>query len=656
MKQLKDTLSISILIVLFLLPVTALAQRGMFEKALKEKRIPGFAYQAKEQESGPMVSSTHNRNVDFCNDNDYVIIKAAEVDVTQRGNAWRQYLLMYDFVPKSEYAQYKKEVNTLKSGGLLDYTNSLPVYPTDEKSRKKAEKLYSKAERRRSMDLYHEAAQLGHVKAKIEEARWYLKLRANNQNKAMARHLVDELILLEDPAVWDATYDIMSKDGKAYVDWRRGKNQEVPFRFLWSYKGRKIAEQKLRESAEKGSEKAQQELGKMLWHGEYLPQNKKEAIKWILPFAENNHFLRDYVFVAKGEGVYNEEIPDDWYNYHPSRLVMDAAKQGNPTAKMLLSYRGDRTDLMKEVEKGNGMAAKSLDAYLKTRAYVLEKEMLTLLNNAQKTKYDKYGADVKLIEEIYQDAIKYNKAGKKERFDDRHEFANNFVTFYTKYPKYDKKHILKKAKLVNDFCQVTTALYSIREDPQLWEFKREGFLRMDKRPTRNPGAEERYWNIMNNAVSTCKKNTRDAALGKFFSKSIPLLKQKMNRVNEFIKKDNEDYNKEVDKYNKMKAEERRRREETETANSVKVPAIIDVIKGDHGRFYDTDDDFDDTDIYKFSDYTEVVVHHRYRDDDLNYYYADNIGQMYHYRTAVDAANAAWVYKKLKIYRTKGKED
>lgn len=651
--NMKDVLVKSIAMVLLLMPVTVSAQKGMFLDAMKEARKPGLAYQAKEQVSGPMVSDTHKRIVAFCNDKGYKIINSVELPVASNGSAYRQYLLVYDFVPASEYEQYEKEVNTLKNGGMLDYTHCLPVYPTDEKSKKQADKLYEKAQRQRLWDLYHEAAQLGHVQAKVKEAQIYMRLKSYNQFRAMAYQVVNELILLENPDIWKATYDIMSNDGKAYVDWRNGVTKDVPFRFLWQYKGKEIAEQKLREGAEAGIESAQKELGKQLWHGGYLAQDKKEAIKWILPFAENDHTLRDYVFVAKGEGVYNGDIKADWYNYHPSRLVIEAAENGNMEAKMLLSYRGDMKLIKTEVEKGNGKAAEFLDAYIRGRAYVMENEMLLLLKNASKTKYDKYGADCKLINEMYQDAVQYHKSGKTDRFNDRSKFAQTFVSFYTKYPQYDKNRMVKKAKLLSEFCKVNDVL-CWREDPQLWEYKRRGF--MDREPVRNEGAEARYFADMDNAVATCNRLKNDPTLGQYFAKSITLLNQKKARVKEFVKSDNEVFNRESREYLREQENRRIAREDTERANSVKVPSIRKVEEGNHGRFFDSDDNYDDTDYYIFSDGARITVHHRYRDGDINYYYAERIGQSAKYITAKDAADAGWVYEKLKVVRSIGKID
>ena len=653
MKQLTNMRIKSIAMMFFMLPITALAQKTMFQRAFEEPRKPGLAYQARKEVDMYLFSLTKERIENFCKESNYKIVRSYDVNVTPRGSSLKKFLLIYDVVPMSEYSQYENELNTLKNGGMLDYTRSLPKYPTDDKSRKKAEKYYEKGEKYGHMDDYHEAAQLGHPMAKAKEARMHMKLRTNTQNEAMARQMVNELILLDDPKIWEATYDIMSKDGKAYVDWCQGKTKDVPFRFLWQYKGREIAEQKLKEGAEAGVTSAQKELGKQFWHGQYITHNKKEAVKWILPLAKDDQTLRDYVIVAKGEGLYEGNIPTDWYNHEPTQLVKEAAKQGNKEAQFLLSNRGDKKELMSEIEKGNGQAAELLDAYTKTQAYVMEKEMLSLLKNSSKTKYDKYGADVKLLNEIYQDAVQYHKSGKAETFDKRKDFAKTFYTFYTKYPQYDKKRMVKKAQLIVDFCKVTDALYILREDPQLWEYKREGFLSMDLKPVYT-GAENYIFKDLEDAVAICNKQKTDPTLGGFFAKCIPLLKQKTTRVKEFVKSDTETFNKKLGEYKQEQIDRQTKKVNTERANSAKVPTLKRVREGDHGRFIDSDNNYDDTDYFDYSDGTSVEVHHRYIKGDTNYYYVESIGKITRYMTARDAADAGWVFEKMKVVRTIGK--
>ncbi len=101
----------------------------------------------------------------------------------------------------------------------------------------------------------------------------------------------------------------------------------------------------------------------------------------------------------------------------------------------------------------------------------------------------------------------------------------------------------------------------------------------------------------------------------------------------------------------------------EDGNSVKVPDIVKMEKGPHGRKSDKDYDFLDDDTYVFDDGVRIKVFHRYREggghtsflslgDSLNYFYPSNLTDK-KYKTAEDAARAGWVWKKEELIRTIG---
>lgn len=98
-------------------------------------------------------------------------------------------------------------------------------------------------------------------------------------------------------------------------------------------------------------------------------------------------------------------------------------------------------------------------------------------------------------------------------------------------------------------------------------------------------------------------------------------------------------------------------------NSVRVPDIVKVERGAHGRKSDKDYDYLDDDTYVFDDGTRIKVFHRYREggghtsflslgDSLNYFYPSNLTSK-NYETAEDAARAGWVWKKEELIRTIG---
>ena len=91
-------------------------------------------------------------------------------------------------------------------------------------------------------------------------------------------------------------------------------------------------------------------------------------------------------------------------------------------------------------------------------------------------------------------------------------------------------------------------------------------------------------------------------------------------------------------------------------NGVEVPAIVDVVAGEHGRIHDTDKDHTDDDTYVFDDpgfgrtATYIKVYHRKYEATLvrgaidDYYPKYNKKQV-KYKTAEDAARAGWLWER-----------
>jgi hypothetical protein len=206
------------------------------------------------------------------------------------------------------------------------------------------------------------------------------------------------------------------------------------------------------------------------------------------------------------------------------------------------------------VANGNREAAKALDDYARVRKN--DSDILLLLDNAAKTGYDKYAEDVKLINMLYQEAEKIALSGKEISFwkglqEDGLDyklagFPSAFVDFYSKYPKYDKQDILKKARLLSDFILVNNSLYSLNKEPYAngVETRMMGLVTVPKWET---GAINYWFEEMDNAIAACSKYASGTTMHSFFKKSLPKLKEKLANADSSIKRQRQEYEAEVRK-------------------------------------------------------------------------------------------------------------
>ncbi len=115
----------------------------------------------------------------------------------------------------------------------------------------------------------------------------------------------------------------------------------------------------------------------------------------------------------------------------------------------------------------------------------------------------------------------------------------------------------------------------------------------------------------------------------------------------------EQHNNEVDQLKREEALEHKRQTDPDY---MPVPAISRVERGPHGRFFDTDRNYDDYDFYHFADGTKVEVHHRHRDGGLllglDFFYFEGFNN-WEYNSAENAAKAGWIWKKHMKIRTIG---
>lgn len=336
---------------------------------------------------------------EYCSTHDYVMLfeKFFEPQVTSgmlSGFESFSTVVWCEFVPQSEYAQYQEEKETIKRGGMLDYTAVVASIPKDAKSLKQAESLYQKGLKKHSphkaYEAMHAAAQLGSPMAKVEEARFFFSTKnygshwLGNVDQSYARQLVDEAILSDDPKVWEDAKEMLSEKGKAYIAWKKGETEAFPYRYMREYKGQDVARQIMRDTykyvyeypnaeiqamvkeAEDGDLLAKKKLALTLWHGLNTPANKTEAVKWMrmLDNSSDNQ-MQDYLIMAKGEGLYDREIPEKWYKHNHSSVLVAAAEAGNPEA---IRAKNANAEVRKQEEDALMGLASLVTAYIKVKS------------------------------------------------------------------------------------------------------------------------------------------------------------------------------------------------------------------------------------------------------------------------------------------------
>ena len=340
------------LLVLLILSVTqGIGQEKEVALALQEGRKPGLPYLLRVETKGFKKSSEKlkNKTDNYLKKHNFVIISSEQhsrstngASLTVNGVEKLVYIWYYEIIPESEKAQYDQEVETRNKGGLLDYTPITRNIPTDAKTLKQAKVLYKKGHKlsmkwNKEDEAYqnlHAAAMMGNAMAKVEEAKCFEEGNGTKKDRLRAQQLADEAVLSDDPAVWKAASGMLSKRALAYVAWRQDETKPLPWEYITEYKGVESFMKELRESAEKGVTTSQKGLAIMLWNVEKNRQAKQEAVKWLSNICENDHEVQDYLIVAKGEGLYNNAIPEEWYKHTHNDLLYAAAKQGNKEAQL----------------------------------------------------------------------------------------------------------------------------------------------------------------------------------------------------------------------------------------------------------------------------------------------------------------------------------
>ena len=145
-------------------------------------------------------------------------------------------------------------------------------------------------------------------------------------------------------------YSNSSTENNNIKMWFKGESENFPLLFLAQFKGKDWARQIMRdtyhynysypdntiqtmlEAAEEGDADSKKKLAVCLWHGINTPQNKKEAVMWLRMIDNPDNEAQDYLIMAKGEGLYDKEIPNAWYEHGHSEALIAAAEEGNQEA------------------------------------------------------------------------------------------------------------------------------------------------------------------------------------------------------------------------------------------------------------------------------------------------------------------------------------
>lgn len=229
----------------------------------------------------------------------------------------------------------------------------------------------------------------------------------------------------------------------------------------------------------------------------------------------------------------------------------------------------------------------------------------------EKAKPDK---DAKLIQEMFQEAKSYNISGDASKFDLRDKFLNEFISTCSKNPKYDKYKVLAKAKKLSSFCRVVKALYHWSDAPTNWYYE-EKMLGLVRYPVWNERPTQMVIEAIDGALAICQKMTKDPDFGPFFTKSIPLLKEKRIKVNNNLSKERREYNAVVAE-NDARWESRNHEVDTDRHKSPSGELEFHTLLPADGYHYENDGELRSK---SGSDYCTYNVHFD-RNKKIDYYY------------------------------------
>jgi TPR repeat protein len=331
----------------------------------------------------------------------------------------------------------------------------------------------------------------------------------------------------------------------------------------------------LQQAADKGHVNSMYVLGYMYADGNNSFHNKTKAVKYFQQAADKGH-VNGMVMYGRcfedGMGVQqNYSKAEEWY-----KKALDK-DPNNSFAKKHLA------DIPQKLQK------------------IAE----------EKAKPDK---DAKLIQEMFQEAKSYNKSGDASKFELREKFLNEFISTCSENPMYDKYKLLAKAKKLSSFCRVVDALYHWSDAPTNWYYK-EKMLGLVKYPVWNERPTQMVIEAIDGALAICQKMTKDPDFGAFFTKSIPLLKEKRIKVNNNLSKERREYNAVVAE-NDARRESRNHEVDTDRHKSPSGELEFHTLLPADGYHYENDGELRSK---SGSDYCTYNVHFD-RNKKIDYYY------------------------------------
>lgn len=192
-------------------------------------------------------------------------------------------------------------------------------------------------------------------------------------------------------------WNIIAKDGwkdfckkhpdaayaRDFANWKLNPKIEKPFETSFNM-GSDRAVQRMNELRDEDNQWAQELIARCEWTGENkaVRQNKQKAIAFFEKTSERE-FCQDMLIIAKGEGLYNKTIPDEWYmRKSHCDLVKQAAENGNKEAQFTRGLELDQKN-NNEREKWYEKASAQGHAKATKRLAMINKE------KAEKDRKDK---------------------------------------------------------------------------------------------------------------------------------------------------------------------------------------------------------------------------------------------------------------------------
>lgn len=151
-------------------------------------------------------------------------------------------------------------------------------------------------------------------------------------------------------------------------------NQAFPFKRSFEMRS-EFAVDKVKAKAEAGDKQAAVSWAKYLYNDIATSESKKEAVA-LWDKASDLAFSQDMLIIAKGEGMYDKDIPKEWYMQRShTRELLQAAENGNPEAQFTKGIEYDLSNndsrmswYEKAAAQGHNLATKRLASLKEEKA------------------------------------------------------------------------------------------------------------------------------------------------------------------------------------------------------------------------------------------------------------------------------------------------